>query len=186
VAEVLFGVHEPEGRLPVTIPRHVGQLPVAYDFKPSRSYWLEHGWGRPYADLDPTPLFAFGHGLAYTTISYSDLRLSAEVIAPGGEIEVQVDVENTGPRPGREVVQLYLRDPVASVVVPVQRLRGFEKVALAPGQRKTVRFTLGPEALALLDRELRWVVEPGVFEVAVGSSSQQIHLTGRFEVRSGT
>jgi len=183
VAEVLFGDHEPEGRLPVTIPRHVGQLPVAYDFKPSRAYWLKEGWGKPYADLDPAPLFEFGHGLSYTTFAYSNLRLSGAVIEIDEEVEVQVEVENTGPRPGREVVQLYLRDPVASVVVPVQRLRGFEKVALAPGERKTVRLTLRPEALALLDAQLRWVVEPGVFEVAIGSSSQRIHLTARFEVR---
>lgn len=184
VAEILFGEREPEGRLPITIPRHVGQLPVAYDFKPSRAYWLKHGWGKPYADLDPTPLFAFGHGLTYTTFAYSNLRLSAEAIGPGEEIDVRVDVENTGRRPGREVVQLYLRDPVASVVVPVQRLRGFEKLALARGERKTVRFALEPEALTLLDARLKWVVEPGVFEVAIGSSSQAIHLTGRFEVRS--
>jgi beta-glucosidase len=183
VAEILFGDHEPEGRLPITIPRHVGQLPVAYDFKPSRAYWLEHGWGKPYADLDPTPLFEFGHGLTYTTFAYSNLRLSAETIGPDGEVEVQVDVQNTGSRPGREVVQLYLRDPVASVVVPVQRLRGFQKVGLAPGEGKTVRLVLGPDELALLDAQLQWVVEPGVFEVAIGSSSQRIHLTGRFEVR---
>jgi len=183
VAEVLFGDHEPEGRLPVTIPRHVGQLPVAYDFKPSRAYWLNEGWGKPYADLDPTPLFEFGHGLSYTTFAYSNLRLSASVIGIEEEVEVQVEVENTGSRPGSEVVQLYLRDPVASVVVPVQRLRGFEKVALAPGERKTVRLTLRPEALALLDAQLHWVVEPGVFEVAIGSSSQRIHRTARFEVR---
>jgi beta-glucosidase len=183
VAEILFGDHAPEGRLPVTIPRHVGQLPVTYDFKPSRTYWLEHGWGKPYADLDPTPLFEFGFGLTYTTFAYSNLWLSADTIGPGAEIEVRLDVENTGDRPGREVVQLYLRDPVASVVVPVQRLRGFEKVALAPGERKTVRFTLEPGDLALLDAHLERVVEPGVFEVAVGSSSRRIHLTGRFEVR---
>jgi beta-glucosidase len=183
VAEILFGDHEPEGRLPITIPRHVGQLPVAYDFKPSRAYWLEHGWGKPYADLDPTPLFEFGHGLTYTTFAYSNLRLSAETIGPDGEVEVQVDVQNTGSRPGREVVQLYLRDPVASVVVPVQRMRGFQKVELAPGEGKTVRLVLEPDDLALLDAQLRWVVEPGAFEVAIGSSSQRIHLTGRFEVR---
>jgi beta-glucosidase len=185
VAEILFGDHEPEGRLPVTIPRHVGQLPVTYDFKPSKAYWLEHGWGHSYADLDPNPLFEFGHGLSYTSFAYSNLRLSVETLAAGGEIEIQVDVENTGPRTGREVVQLYLRDPIASVVVPVQRLRGFEKVELAPGERRTVRLTLGPGDLALLDAELRWAVEPGVFEVAVGSSSRRIHLTGRFEVQSG-
>jgi beta-glucosidase len=185
VAEIVFGDHEPEGRLPVTIPRHVGQLPVAYDFKPSKAYWLEHGWGKPYADLDPSPLFEFGHGLTYTTFAYSNLRLSAEAIGPSEAIEVRVDVENTGRRPGREVVQLYLRDPLASVVVPVQQLRGFQKVELAPGEGKTVRVVLGPDDLALLDAQLRRVVEPGVFEVAIGSSSQRIHLTGRFEVRPG-
>ena len=185
VADILFGDHDPEGRLPVTIPRHVGQLPVAYDFKPSKAYWLKDGWGKPYADLDPTPLFAFGHGLTYTTFVYSNLRLSAPWIGPGGEVEVQVDVENSGARPGHEVVQLYLRDPVASVVVPVQRLRGFEKVALGPGEQRTVSFRVGPEELALLDAQLQWVVEPGVFEVAIGSSSRQIHLEGRFEVRTG-
>jgi beta-glucosidase len=185
VAEILFGEHAPEGRLPVTIPRHVGQLPVAYDFKPSKAYWLEHGWGRPYPDLpDARPLYDFGHGLTYTTFAYSNLRLSAEAIGPGGVIEARVDLENTGSRSGSEVVQLYLRDPVASVVVPVQRLRGFEKMTLDPGERKTVSFSLGPDELALLDAHLQRVVEPGVFEVAVGSSSSSIHLTARFEVRA--
>jgi beta-glucosidase-like glycosyl hydrolase len=186
VADVLFGDHAPEGRLPITFPRHAGQLPVAYDFKPSKAYWLEHGWGKPYVDLDPTPLFEFGYGLTYTTFAYSNLRVTPEAIGPGGEVTVEVDVENTGRRDGREVVQLYLRDPVASVVVPVQRLRGFEKVALAPGERRTVTFTLGPEALRLLDAHLEWVVEPGVFEVAVGRSSRLIQLTGRFEVKDPT
>jgi beta-glucosidase len=184
VADILFGDHEPEGRLPVTIPRHVGQLPLSYDFKPSRAYWLREGWGKPYVDLDPTPLFPFGHGLTYTTFAYSNLRLSETVIGPGDGVDVFVDVENSGARSGREVVQLYLRDPVSSVVVPVQRLRGFAKVALGPGERKTVRFTLGPDDLALLDAEKEWVVEPGQLEVALGSSSADIHLTGRFEVRS--
>jgi beta-glucosidase len=183
VADVLFGDHAPEGRLPVTFPRHAGQLPVAYDFKPSKAYWLEHGWGKPYVDLDPTPLFEFGYGLTYTTFAYSNLRITPAVIGPGGEVTVEVDVENTGKRAGREVVQLYLRDPIASVSIPVQRLRGFEKVGLAPAERRTVAFTLGPDALRLLDAHLEWVVEPGTFEVALGSSSRLIHLTGRFEVQ---
>jgi beta-glucosidase len=182
VADVLFGDHEPKGRLPITVPRHVGQLPVAYDHKPSKAYWLRDGWGKPYADMSPEPLFAFGHGLSYTRFAYSSLRIAPSTVARGGPVEVSVDVANAGTRPGKEVVQLYLRDLVTSVVVPVRRLRGFEKVALAPGEARTVRFTLRPEDLALLDVDLRWTVEPGAFEVAVGSSSRAIHLTGRFEV----
>ena len=182
VADVLFGDHEPEGRLPITVPRHVGQLPVAYDFKPSKAYWIRDGWGKPYADMSPEPLFEFGHGLSYTRFAWSNLRIAPPAIGPGGSAEVSVDVANVGTRPGKEVVQLYLRDPVASVVVPVQRLRGFEKLALAPGEARTVRFTLGPRDLSLLDARLQWVVEPGAFEVAVGSSSRRLPLTGRFEV----
>jgi beta-glucosidase len=182
VADVLFGDHEPEGRLPITVPRHVGQLPVAYDYKPSKAYWLREGWGKPYADMSAEPLFVFGHGLSYTRFTYANLRVAPSSIARDGTVEVSADVSNVGKRPGREVVQLYLHDPVASVVVPVQRLRGFEKVSLAPGETKTVRFTLGPSDLALLDSGLRWTVEPGAFEVAVGSSSRAIQLRGRFEV----
>ena len=182
VADVLFGDHEPEGRLPVTIPRHVGQLPAAYDHKPSKAYWIRDGWGKPYADMSPEPLFEFGHGLSYTRFAYANLRIAPVAIDRDGAVEVSVDVANVGKRPGKEVVQLYLRDPLASVVVPVQRLRGFEKVALGPGGTKTVHFTLRPDDLALLDAGLRWVVEPGAFEVGVGSSSREIHLRGRFEV----
>ncbi len=182
VADVLFGDHEPEGRLPITVPRHVGQLPVAYDCKPSKAYWLREGWGKPYADMSPEPLFVFGHGLSYTRFAYANLRIAPSSMKRDGTVEVSTDVTNVGKRPGRELVQLYLHDPVASVVVPVQRLRGFEKVSLAPGETKTVRFTLGPSDLALLDSELRWTVEPGAFEVAVGGSSRAIQLTGRFEV----
>jgi beta-glucosidase len=183
VADVLFGDQEPEGRLPITVPRHVGQLPVAYDYKPSKAYWLREGWGKPYADMSPEPLFVFGHGLSYTRFAYANLQITPASIARDGTVEVSADVSNVGKRAGREVVQLYLHDPVASVVVPVRRLRGFEKVSLDPGETKTVRFTLGPSDLALLDSGLRWTVEPGAFEVAVGSSSRTTPLTGRFEVR---
>jgi beta-glucosidase len=182
VADVLFGDHEPEGRLPITVPRHVGQLPVAYDYKPSKAYWIRQGWGKPYADMSSEPLFVFGHGLSYTRFAYADLRVAPSSIARDGTVEVSADVTNVGKRPGREVVQLYLHDPVASVVVPVRRLRGFEKVSLAPGETKTVRFTLGPSDLALLDAGLHWTVEPGAFEVAVGGSSRATPLAGRFEV----
>jgi beta-glucosidase len=160
----------------------VGQLPVAYDYKPSKAYWLREGWGKPYADMSPEPLFVFGHGLSYTRFAYANLRIAPSSITRAGTVEVSTDVTNVGKRPGREVVQLYLHDPVATVVVPVQRLRGFEKVSLGPGETKTVRFTLGPSDLALLDGGLHWTVEPGAFEVGVGSSSRAIHLRGRFEV----
>jgi beta-glucosidase len=182
VADVLFGDHEPEGRLPITVPRHVGQLPVAYDYKPSKAYWIRQGWGKPYADMSPEPLFVFGHGLSYTRFAYANLRIAPSSITRDETVQVSADVTNVGRRPGREVVQLYLHDPIASVVVPVQRLRGFEKVSLAPGETKSVRFTLGPSDLALLDAGLHWTVEPGAFEVAVGGSSRATPLTGRFEV----
>jgi beta-glucosidase len=182
VAEVLFGDHEPEGRLPITVPRHVGQLPAAYDSKPSKAYWIRDGWGKPYADMSPEPLYEFGYGLSYTRFAYSKLVVAPAAIARDGTVEVSVDVANVGRRPGKELVQLYLRDPVTSVVVPVKRLRGFEKVALGKGERRTVRFTLQGADLALLDAGLRWTVEPGAFEVAVGSSSRTLPLTGRFEV----
>jgi beta-glucosidase len=182
VADVLFGDHDPEGRLPITVPRHVGQLPVAYDHKPSKAYWIRDGWGKPYADMSPEPLFEFGHGLSYTRFAYGNLRIAPPRIGHDGSVEVSVDVSNEGMRPGKEVVQLYVRDPVASVVVPVQRLRGFERVSLAAGETRTVRFTLRPPDFALLDAGLQWTVEPGTFEVAVGSSSRKLPLTARFEV----
>jgi beta-glucosidase len=182
VADVLFGDHEPEGRLSITVPRHVGQMPAAYDHKPSKEYWIREGWGKPYADMSPEPLFEFGHGLSYTRFAYANLHVTPAAVGRDGAVEVSVDVKNAGSRAGKEVVQLYLHDPVASVVVPVRRLRGLEKVALGPGETRTVRFTLRPADFALLDAGLRWTVEPGAFEVAVGSSSRKVQLTGRFEV----
>lgn len=182
VADVLFGDVEPSGRLPITIPRHVGQLPVAYDFKPSKAYWLEHGWGKPYADMSPQPLWPFGHGLTYTGFALSDLRIAPARARAGEDVTVALEVANTGPRAGTEVVQLYLHDPLASVVLPVQRLRGFERVDLRPGERRRVQLVLRADDLALLDADLRWRVEPGAFEVRVGVSSRDIRLTGRFEV----
>jgi beta-glucosidase len=182
VADVLFGDVEPSGRLSITVPRHVGQLPVTYDYKPSKEYWLKEGWGKPYADMSPEPLWPFGHGLAYTRFAYSDLRIVPPRARAGEDVTVALDVANAGPRAGTEVVQLYLHDPLASVVLPVQRLRGFQRVTLQPGERRQVQLTLAPRDLALLDAGLRWTVEPGMFEVRVGASSRDIRLTGRFEV----
>jgi len=182
VAEVLFGDCNPSGRLTVTVPRHVGQLPVYYNHKPSKSYWVEHGWGKPYVDMNPTPLYEFGYGLSYTKFQYSNLKIEPKVTAAGGSVRVSADVENTGDRPGAEVVQLYINDVISSVVTPVKQLRGFEKIPLRPGEKKTVSFVLTPEHLALLDRHLEWVVEPGTFQVMVGHSSKDIRLKDTFEV----
>jgi beta-glucosidase len=183
VAEVLFGDVNPSGKLPVTVPRHVGQLPVYYNAKKSKRQWLQRGWGRAYVDLDPTPLYPFGFGLSYTRFEYGDLELSARELAPAEGIEVRVRVKNTGDRPGKETVQLYIEDLVSSVSTPVKQLRGFAKLSLAPGEAKTCSFRLAPDDLALYDADLRRVVEPGQFRVMVGSSSEDIRLTGEFRVK---
>jgi beta-glucosidase len=182
VADVLFGSYDPSGRLPVTIPRHIGQLPFYYNYKPSKAYWIKQGWARPYVDMSPEPLFEFGYGLSYTRFEYGNLRIDPPRIDHSGKVGVSVDVRNSGKRKGEEVVQLYIRDRLSSVTTPVMQLRGFEKIALEPGETKSVRFTLGPEHLSLLDRNLKWVVEPGTFEVMIGSSSKSIHLRGTLEV----
>lgn len=182
VADVLFGDYNPSGHLPITVARHVGQLPVYYNQKRSRAYWVEHGWGKPYVDMNPLPLYPFGFGLSYTQYEYSNLRLDRKAIATGGEVEVSVDVKNTGTRAGTEVVQLYLRDVISSVSTPAQELKGFERVAIEPGQTKTLKFKLTPEQLSLLNRHLERVVEPGTFEVRIGASSADIRLKTTFEV----
>lgn len=176
VADVLFGDYNPGGRLPVTFPRHVGQLPVFYNSKPPKTF------GRHYVDLPSTPLFPFGHGLSYTDFEYSNLQVSPGEITSSGEVTVTIDVQNTGARKGSEVVQLYIDDVVSSVVTPVMELKGFEKIELEPGDKQTVRFRLGPEHLVLLDERLQLKVEPGDFEVMVGRSSADIRLKSRFVV----
>jgi beta-glucosidase len=183
VADVLFGDYNPSGRLPVTVPRHAGQLPAYYNYKPSKEYWIRKGWGKRYVDMPASPLFAFGHGLSYTAFDYSNLSISPKLAAQGGEVRVSADIRNIGAREGAEVVQLYLRDVLASVSRPVMELRGFEKISLKPGETRTVAFTLTREDLTMLDQGLNPVVEPGTFRVMVGHSSADIRLTGEFEVR---
>ncbi|MBN1559808.1 glycoside hydrolase family 3 C-terminal domain-containing protein [candidate division KSB1 bacterium] len=174
IAEVLFGDVNPSGKLSVTIPRHAGQLPVYYSHPKSKRHWLEHGWGIAYADLDPSPLFPFGHGLSYTTFEYSNLTFDKKEMGPGATATISVDVKNSGDRPGKEVVQLYIEDLVASVETPVLQLRGFDKVELQAGESKTVLFQIGPEHLALYDQHMQRVVEPGEFRVKIGASSADI------------
>ena len=162
VADVLFGDVNPSGKLPITIPRGVGQLPVYHDRKPT-SY-------RPYLFATRDPLFGFGHGLSYSTFAVSDLKVDPATIAPTGRARVTARVANKSQRAGDTVVQLYIRDRVSSVTRPVQELAGFTRVSLAPGEAKTVQFELGSEALSLLDEAMRRVVEPGAFDVMVGTS----------------
>jgi len=183
VAEVLFGDANPSGKLAVTVPRHAGQLPVYYNMKKSKRYWLQHGWGHAYVDLEPTPLYNFGHGLSYTRFEYSGLQLSAQEIGPADGIEVRLQVTNAGDRPGKETVQLYVEDVISSVATPVKQLRGFAKLALKPGEAQTCSFRLGPDDLALYNADMQRVVEPGRFRVMVGSSSADIRLTGEFQVK---
>jgi beta-glucosidase len=183
VAEVLFGDTNPSGRLPVTVPRHAGQLPVYYNAKKSKPYWVKQGWGRAYVDLEPAPLYPFGFGLSYTRFEYAGLKLGAPEILPSQSLELSVQVKNSGSRAGSEVVQLYIEDVISSVSTPIKQLRGFAKVALQPGETRTCTFTLRPDDLALYDQDLRRVVEPGEFRVMVGASSEDIRLRGEFQVR---
>ncbi|MGA2866422.1 MAG: glycoside hydrolase family 3 C-terminal domain-containing protein [Verrucomicrobiota bacterium] len=183
VAEVLFGDVNPSGRLPITVPRHAGQLPVYYNAKKSKRYWVKSGWGHPYVDLEPTPLYPFGFGLSYTRFEYSDLELSAPEISPSESLEIRLKVRNAGERAGQEVVQLYLEHLLSSVATPAKELRGFAKLALLPGQSRTCAFRLRPDDLAIYDQDLRRVVEPGPVRVMLGASAEDIRLQRDFRVR---
>ena len=183
VADVLFGDYNPGGKLPITVPRHSGQLPDYYNHMPEKDHWIEHGWGTAYADMSPLPLWEFGFGLSYTCFESSKLQITPDAIGSYGEVEISVDVKNTGEREGAEVVQLYTRDLIASVTVPVKELKGFEKIWLEPGEEKTVRFRLNHENLSFYDKHMELLVEPGAFRIMVGSSSMDIRLEGEFEVK---
>ena len=183
VAEVLFGDVNPSGRLPVTVPRHAGQLPVYYNAKKSKIHWVKSGWGHPYVDMDPTPLYPFGYGLSYTQFEYGNLSLERTEIGPAQTVAVQFELRNTGNRSGSEVAQLYVQEEISSVSRPERELHGFTKVSLAPGETKTCRLTLRPEDLALYDQNLQRVVEPGKFKIMIGASSQDIRLETELTVR---
>jgi len=182
IADVLFGDYNPCGKLPVTFARHSGQLPVYYNYMPSKEYWLKDV-KRNYIDMSSLPLYPFGFGLSYTSFEYSNLQITPKETGPAGEIYVSADVKNTGKREGSEVVQLYFDDVISSMSTPAKELAGFEKVNLAAGEKKTVKFKLTPEQLSFLDKNLQPVVEPGMFKVMVGSSSEDIRLKGEFVVK---
>lgn len=172
LADVLFGEYNPSGKLPVTFPRHVGQVPIYYNHKNTgRPADEADRYTSKYIDVPWTPQWVFGHGLSYTTFGYGAPRLSRTTLGPGDTLNVEVTVTNTGSRAGAEIVQLYLRDDVATVTRPVRALRGFRKVELGPGTSATVTFTLGAEDFGMLNARLERVVEPGTFTVFVGGSS---------------
>jgi beta-glucosidase len=173
VADVLFGDYNPGGKLAVSFPRSVGQLPIAYNHKPTAR--------RGYLYTSKEPLFPFGFGLSYTTFEYSDLKVTPAQIGPAGQAEVSVTVKNTGQRAGDEIVQLYIRDLVSSVTRPVMELKDFKRIPLAPGESKIVNFTITPDKLSFLDLNMNRVVEPGGFEIMVGTSSVK-HQKVRLEV----
>jgi len=162
-AQVLFGDVNPGGKLPITFPRSVGQLPDYYDYKPSRN--------RSYIFTSSEPLFHFGDGLSYTTFKFANLSVEPKQILPGGSATVRVEVTNTGEREGDEVVQLYVHQQIASTTRPVKQLAGFHRVHLKPREKTTVEFQVTPAALSLINADMHAVVEPGLFEIMVGPSS---------------
>jgi beta-glucosidase len=178
IADVLFGDYNPSGKLPITFPRHVGQMPFYYNYKPAK---INRHW-RAYVTYPLTPLWEFGHGLSYTEFEYSNLSISPEVVAPQGNVNIHLDVKNVGDLSGKEVVQLYIDDVISSVVTPIIELKGFEKVSLEPGEQKTMSLQLTPYDLSLLNMAMERVVEPGKFDVMIGSSCKDIRLKGSFEV----
>jgi len=182
IAETLFGDNNPGGKLPITFPKTTGQIEFNFPFKPNSqaSQKGQNSWGKTSVN---GALYPFGYGLSYTKFEYSNLVISPEQGNSQGDVQVSVDVTNTGARTGDDVVQLYLKDEVSSVTTYEYDLRGFERVNLKPGEKKTVQFTLHPDDLALLDKNMNWTVEPGKFMVMIGSSSEDIKLKKEFEVR---
>jgi beta-glucosidase len=190
IADVLFGDVNPSGKLPVTFPRNVGQIPIYYNYKATgRPPDPNNKYTSKYLDVPVSPLYPFGFGLSYTQFRISDLRLSARSIPANGRLTASVEVENTGRREGAEVVQLYLSDVAASRTRAIRELKGFERVTLRPGEKRRVEFTLTPEHLGFYNREMRFVVEPGAFKVFVGNSSvggieASFEVTGNAPVRN--
>jgi beta-glucosidase len=169
IAEILYGKVNPSAKLALTIPRHTGQIQMVYNHKPSQHV-------HEYKGSDGSPLFPFGYGLSYTTYQYGDIQLDKSEINPNETVKVKIPVTNTGLQAGVEIVQLYIRDDFSSVTRPVKELKDFARIALAPGETKTVELTISPDKLAFLDKKMNKVIEPGTFTVMVGSSSDDKDL----------
>lgn len=175
VADVLFGDYNPSGRLPLSFPLFEGQLPFVYNHKPT-------GRNDDYGNLTGQPLFPFGFGLSYSSFRYSDLRFDRQNLKAGESTVVRCKVKNTGVRDGEEVVQLYIRDELSSVVQPVKQLKGFQRIALKAGEEKEVEFIVSPDLLKMLNAQTQWIVEPGEFRIMIGASSKDIRLRGILSV----
>ena len=176
IADILFGDHNPGGRLPITFPLHEGQLPLVYNHKPT-------GRGDDYNNLSGLPLFPFGYGLSYTNFEYSGIKLSSKTIGTGDKVIVSYTIKNTGSREGDEVVQLYIRDMLSSVSRPLMELKGFHRIHLKPGETNIGTFIITPEMLSMLNEKLERVVEPGEFKIMIGASSTDIRLRETLQVK---
>jgi beta-glucosidase len=184
VADVVFGNVNPGGKLPASFPYRVGQVPIYYNHEPAgRPCNKDVKWNSQHRDIPSCdPLFVFGHGLSYTTFDVTNLQLSSSSVSRHGRLKASVEVRNTGAREGDEVVQLYIHDPVASISQPLRRLRGFERVTLEPGEKRTVTFTLDRSDFGFYDNAGKFVVERGTIDVYAGNSSKA-ELKESFTVR---
>jgi beta-glucosidase len=187
IAEVLFGKVNPSGKLNVSFPQSVGHLPVFYNYYPSdKGYYKKRGsidsLGKDYVFSSPDPVWAFGTGLSYTTFEYEKLSISNESFNPNETCHIEVTVKNTGTVDGKEVVQLYVNDKVSSVATPVHELKRFEKVFIKAGESVKVKFDLPMSELALYNADMKRVVEPGQFELQVGTASDEIKLVKTIRV----
>ena len=185
IANVLFGDYNPSAKLPMTFPRSEGQLPLYYNYlstgRPAEND-SDRFYRSAYIDLSIYPKFAFGHGHSYTSFKYENLKLSSSRMNADGSIDASFILTNTGKYAGAEVVQLYLRDEVASLVRPVKELKGFTRIFLQPGESKTVHFKIDKEKLSFYNQKLQWVAEPGMFLLMIGSASDDIRLQQPFEL----
>lgn len=181
MAEVIFGDYNPSGKLPVTFPRSLGQIPLYYNYKNTGRPVGPDKYTSKYLDIENTPLYPFGFGLSYTQFQYSSLKLEKDFLKKGESLKVTVEVKNIGKREGTETVQLYLRDNVASITRPLKELKGFEKIYLENGESRQVSFFLTPEDMSFYDKNMKWTLEPGIFTVMLGGDSQNV-LQAQFEV----
>ena len=181
IADILFGDAAPSARLPMSWPRSVGQIPIYYNHKNTGRPTSPDRWHTGYLDESKEPLFPFGYGLTYTTFEYGDLKVETPEVTPAGTLRVTAEVRNTGQRAGTEVVQLYVHDRVAPTSRPVRELKGFSRVTLAPGESKTVEFTVQANDLGSYDPQMRWIVPSGTYDVWVAPNAVE-GVAGTFQV----